>query len=68
MVTIGKTNYYSKAEIAERLQCSLSTISNRIVQCKVQGYYFGHTKHYTESQIKTIAESRAHNTQQKAEK
>ena len=66
MITIGKTNYYSKAEIAQRLQCSLSTISNRIVQCKVQGYYFGHTKHYTEDQIKTIAESRTHTRNKKA--
>lgn len=57
MIQIEKTKYYNKEEIAERLHCTLPTINNKIVRSKVQGYYFGHKKHYTEEQIKILAEA-----------
>ena len=58
MIQIEKTKYYNKEEIAARLHCTLPTINNKIVRSKVQGYYFGHKKHYTEEQIKILAEVR----------
>jgi len=56
MKTIGDTNYYSKAEIAEQFGCAVNTISTRISNAKIRGYYFGHTKYFTMEQIQQILE------------
>lgn len=60
MIVIDKTKYYSKAELAERLHCSIFTINNKIAKSKVRGLNFGRCKYYTEEQVKQIAECRTY--------
>lgn len=57
MITIDKTKYYSKTEVAARLQCSVATVNKKIWVGQIRGTYFGRRVHYTEEQIKAIAES-----------
>jgi len=58
MKTFDNTNYYTKAEAAERIGCSIITLNARICKTQTQGYNFGRQKYYTEAQIKTLAEYR----------
>lgn len=58
MKTICNTNYYNKQEAAARIGVSISNLNARIVATRVDGYRFGRSKHYTEEQIKTLAEYR----------
>lgn len=56
MKTIANTNYYNKQEAAALIGVSVSQLNARIVATRVDGYRFGKAKHYTEEQIKTLAE------------
>ena len=56
MKTIANTKYYSKQEAADLIGLSLSQLNARIVATRVDGYRLGKAKHYTEEQIKTLAE------------
>ena len=58
MKTIANTNYYNKQEAAALIGVSVSNLNARIVATRVDGYRFGRSKHYTEEQIKTLAEYR----------
>lgn len=58
MKTIDGTNYYSKAEMAGMIGCSIATINARISALKIRGFYLGHAKHYTTEQVRQIAEYR----------
>lgn len=59
MKTINGINYYTKQEIAEMIGCAFATISVRISKLGLEGYYLGKCKHFTEEQVKQIAEYRA---------
>lgn len=56
MKTIANTKYYNKQEAADLIGLSVSQLNARIVATRVDGYRFGKAKHYTEEQIKTLAE------------
>lgn len=56
MKTIANTKYYNKQEAAALIGVSVSQLNARIVATRVDGYRFGKAKHYTEEQIKTLAE------------
>lgn len=58
MKQIGETTYYTKQEAAAMIGCSINTLNARIVKTKTDGYYMGHAKHYTEEQVKALAEYR----------
>ena len=63
MKTIANTNYYNKQEAAEIIGVSVANLNARIVATRVDGYRLGKAKHYTEEQIKTLAEYRKPATQ-----
>lgn len=65
MKTINNINYYTKQEIADKLGCAFATISVRVSKLGLQGYYLGKCKHFTDEQIKNIAEYRAPRTEAK---
>lgn len=54
MIEVDKVKYYNKKEVAERLQCTVPTINNKIVKGNVRGYQFGRLLYYTEEQIKQL--------------
>lgn len=56
MKQIAKTKYYNKQEAADLIGISISQLNARIVATRVDGYRFGKAKHYTEEQIKALAE------------
>lgn len=58
MKTIANTKYYNKQEAAALIGVSVSQLNARIVATRVDGYRLGKAKHYTEDQIKTLAEYR----------
>lgn len=58
MKTIDGINYYTKQEAAAIIGCSVNTLNVRIIKAKVDGYYMGHAKHYTEEQVRQLAEYR----------
>lgn len=58
MKTIANTKYYNKQEAAALIGVSVSNLNARIVATRVDGYRFGRSKHYTEEQIKALAEYR----------
>ena len=59
MKQIGETTYYTKQEAAAIIGCSLNTLNARIVKTKTDGYYMGKAKHYTEEQVRKLAEYKA---------
>jgi len=60
MKVIANTKYYNKQEAAALIGVSVSSLNARIVATRVDGYRFGKAKHYTEEQIKPLAEYKPH--------
>lgn len=62
MKEIDGIKYYSKAEIADMIGCTLATINARVSAGKIRGYYLGHKMHYTIEQVRQIAQYRRNST------
>lgn len=58
MKEINGTKYYSKAEMATIIGCSIATINARILATHTDGVYLGRAKWYTAEQMQRIAEYR----------
>ncbi len=55
MKEINETKYYSKAEMAEIIGCSIGTINARLLTLKIAGAYLGRQKWYTADEMQAIA-------------
>lgn len=54
MITLNKTNYYTKEEVAKRLHCTTGTLSNKITRSGVKGVYFGRRKYFTTAEMEEL--------------